>query len=416
MPAFRDGRLLILAAVAFAFARIAGGALPWFLFYTSFGLVLAAFAWAWHLERNLDCLVTVDRERLEVGEELQVRLRVENGGWLPLPWVEVENATPGRLVLDRAPRQATSAGLLGSRVLTFQLHARRRGHYPVGPLRLQAGDGLGLFRVQRQITTRQAVTVYPRVVRISGVPVPLGQPFGHMRTRQKAFQDPSSLADIRPYHPGDSLRYVHWLTSARRGELHLKEFELNATTQMVIGLDLQAPAPAGPGPEAASEAAIGVAASLAELGARQRFEVGLLAVGKERHSLPPLRGLRGYQQILEVLARVEAEGRLTLAQVLGAEAGALAPRSTVALVTCRVTPELADTALRLGASHPVMLVALRAETYGVPVPALALAQRESLVTRLAGRRVAVYLLGAGDDLQRLPEYRVRPTPARTAWR
>lgn len=415
MPAFRDGRLLILAAAAFAFARVAGGALPWFLFYATFGLVLAALAWAWHLERNLDCLIAVDRDRLEVGQELRVRLRVENTSWIPLPWVEVEDDTPGHLVLNSTPRQATSAGVLASRVLEFALRARRRGHYPVGPLKLLTGDGLGLFQVRRQIISRQTVTVYPRVVRISGVPVPLGQPFGHMRTRQKAFQDPSSLADIRPYRPGDSFRYVHWLTSARRGELHLKEFEMNATTQMVICLDLEQKAHVRSDDLDSAETAISVAASLADLGARQGFEVGLLAGGRERHFVPPFRGMRGFQQILEVLARVEAEGHLPLVQMLRSEAATLAPRSTVVLVTARLTAELADVALRLHANHPVMLVLLRAETFAeTGLNGVEAAQREGLVALLTGRRIAVYLLNATDDLQRIAEVRMRYTAPRPA--
>src|SRR5690606_40724979 len=57
------------------------------------------------------------------------------------------------------------------------------------------------------------------------------QPFGRVPTRLRAHQDPTSIADVRPMVPGDSPRFIHWKASARRGELHVKEFELRASTE-----------------------------------------------------------------------------------------------------------------------------------------------------------------------------------------
>lgn len=407
MPACRDRRLPALAAAALALACLAGGPLPWYLFYATAGLVLTGFAWARGIRRAARCRITVDRDRLAAGEELQVCLRLENRGLLPVPWVEVHDRTPERLAVDPARLQATSLGPRGCRTLAFRLQDCRRGHYPVGPFEVSAGDGLGLFQIRQQIASSVAVTVYPRVVPISGFRLPLRQPFGHRRSRLPAFQEASALADIRPYRPGDSLRYVHWLTSARRGELHLKQFEAEAAAQLTIALDLAAGA-AGPGRQAA-EAAIAAAASLADLAVRQGYAVGLLAAGREHHRLPPARGPRGLQQILEALARAEAEGRLPLARLLHAEAGALAAGSTLALVTSRLDPALAGTALQLGSRHAVLLLLLRpAPGSGPALPPEAGAPLEELAAMLAGRGVAVYAPGGVDDLRRLPDCRVTP--------
>lgn len=406
MPAPRDVRLLVLALAAFAFARIAGGTLPWFLFYATFGLVVVAALWAWHIRRNLHCLVALDRDQLEVGQELRVRVRVENEGLLPLPWVEVENGTPDRLVADTSPLAAVSAGVLSTRIIEFNLRARRRGHYPVGPIRLVTGDGLGLFQVRREVVSRHRITVYPRVIPITNLPVPLGQPFGHVRTRQKAFADPSSLAEIRPYRPGDSPRHIHWRTSARRGELHLKEFELNATTQLAIFVDLAAGAHVTGASADTAETGIELAASLAHLAVRRNFELALWAVGGDRHHVPIGRGARTFRQIMAVLARVEANGELPMDRVLRAEAAVLPARATIAAITPALTPALTDTLIRLSASHPVMLVLLKTETFGTSAEGTA--GRDPLLQLLAMRHISVYPLGAGDDLRRLAEMRLRP--------
>lgn len=403
MPAFRDGRLVALAAATLAFARLAGGPLPWFLFYLSAGAVALALGWAWALQRSLRCRVALDRERLEAGQSLQVQVEVHNSGWLPAPWVEVDHATPSRLGRDPAPRQGVTVGPGETCTLTFALEGCRRGHYRVGPFRLTAGDGLGLCAVRREVLSPVWVTVYPRVYPIHDLPLPLGLPFGHLRTRALTMADPANLADIRPYRPGDSPRHIHWATSARRGELYLKEFELNAAAHLALVLDLDREAHrTGPGGETL-ERAVEAAASLAELGARQGFEVSLLATGAARVHVPPARGQRGFVQVLEALARVEADGPTPLAQALCQEAGTLPPRATVGVITPRLTPELAGACLQIRARHPLLLVVIRTETFGAASSA-ELQEREALLAHLAARQVPVYLVGAGDDLRRLAEF------------
>lgn len=398
--------------MAFGFARIAGGALPWYLFYASLGLVLAAALWAWGIQRTLQCTLAVDRYQFQVGETIPVRLRVETEGFLPLPWVEVTDGTPAHLVACDAPRQATAVAPLGSRVVTFHLRARRRGHFRIGPITAVTGDGFGLFTVTRAVESPRPVTVYPRVVPLREAPVPLGQPFGHIRTRQKAFVDPYSLAGIRPYQPGDNPRHIHWRVSARRGELHLKEFELTATTELVIFLDLCAAAHVQGSRGETGETAVELAASLADLAARRHFPLSLVAVGDQRHHVPLTRGHRALDQVLEVLARVEMSGSAPLAQVLQFEAPALPPRATLALITPRLDIALAQEVLRLRESHPLMLIALQAETFAPENPSLqaeAPAQAQ-LRLRLAGARVPVYAVAAGSDIGDLAAMQVLAAP------
>lgn len=401
---------MLLAAVAFGFAQMAGGPLPWYLFYTSFGLVVVAGLWAWQISRTLQCTVSLDRYHLYVGETLRVRLRVETEGLLPLPWIEVNESTPGHLVACDSPQQATSAGGLGSRILTFHLQTRRRGHFRVGPLTTTTGDGFGLFSVTRSVSSHQHVTVYPRIIPLEEMPIPLGQPFGHVRTRQKAFMDPFSLSGIRPYRPGDSLRHIHWAVSARRGELHLKEFELNATTDLAIVLDLEAAAHVASPAGDTAETAVELAASLAHLAARRNFALSVLAVGRQRYHVPLTRGLRAFNRALEVLARVETDGEATLAQVLQTAAASLPPRATLALITPRLDSALAQMVLQLRRSHPLLLVVLRRETYWNGEKAAnprEVAEREQLLARLASARVPVYAVASQGDIAQLAAMRVQ---------
>lgn len=417
----RDWRLPALVVASLVFARMSGGQLPYFIFYLSAGLLAVAFFWARHAGRRTECLIQVESDRTEVGKSLWVKVRLDNDTFLPLPWVEVDDATPQHLVVTDMPRQATSVPLWGSRLVSFRMTARRRGHYTVGPIRVTSGDALGLFQNHREFHSRASVTVYPRVHQIEGLPVPLSQPFGPVRTREKAFEDPSNQAEIREYRPGDNPRHIHWKTSARMGQLMLREYELNATTQMMIVPDLyrrsQVHSTAETGP-ATEETAIEIAASLALLGLRRKIDVGMVCHGQERRAVSSGRGQRSFHEILEVLARVEADGFLPIEQVLELEAASLSARTTLVVITPQLTPRLAEVLIRLRSNHQVMLVLLDRGSFAQPSPDQgevaaadeAASQSVSLTGLLSVKRVAVYLVSAQDDIRRLADLRLTAGP------
>jgi len=399
------------------FARMSGGRMPYFLFYVSTLLLIGGYFWTRHALKRTDCLIMVEKDRVEVGESLGVRVRLDNDTWLPMPWVEIDEKTPQHLVTTDMPRQATSVPLLGSRVIQFKLLARRRGHYHVGPIQLRLGDAMGLFQGQREFQSKTSVTVFPRVHHIESLPIPLSQPFGPVRTQEKAFEDPSNHAEIRPYRPGDNPKHIHWRTSARMGEMMIRQYELNATTQMHIFLDMSAEAQVGRcelGEPSTEEMAVEIAASLAALGLRRKIDTGLVCHGQERFAVSASRGQRTFTEILEVLARAQATGRLPIEKVLELEAAHLTNKSTLVVITPRLNSALAELLLRLRSNHQVMLVLLKAETYGshlpdegAPAPVDETVQ--SLTGLLALRRVAIYSIPADADLRLFPEMRLTMT-------
>jgi uncharacterized protein (DUF58 family) len=400
-----DGRLLLMVGTALLFARLSEGRLPYFFFYMTATLVLFGWLWMRQVLRKLDCIIQVDREQVEVGQDLNVRVRLDNDMMLPVPWVEVDDETSQRLVRTDSPRQATALPLLGARILHFRSTARRRGHYHVGPIRVRMGDPFGFFRGIREFTSRLWITVYPRVHRIEQLPIPLSQPFGPVRTREKAFEDPSNQAEIRPYRPGDNPRHIHWKTTARLGDLMLREYELNATTQMILFPDLSEEAQAASGDLSTEETVVELTASLANLGLRRKIDVGLITHGQDRYQIVQTRGERSFTQILEVLARVEARGRLPIARVLERETAHLSGRSTLVVMTPVLTGHLADVLIRLRARHQVMLVLLAREAFagaGEPAPP----DRVSLTGLLLMRRVSVYLVSGSDEISRLADLRL----------
>jgi len=417
----RDWRLPLLVAVAYAVARLSGGSLPYFLLYLTALLWAGSWLATWYVSRCVTGMLTIDRDRIEVGESVTAKLRLENEGWLPILWLEVDDGTPSHLLASDRPRLGTTLPLMGTRLVRLQLTARRRGRCHVGPIRIRTGDALGLFVREITLHSRQQVTIYPRVHPIGDLPIPLAQPFGPVRTQERAFEDPSNHAEIRHYVPGDNPRHIHWRTTARLGTLMTRQYELSATTQLILFLDLNRAvhvdgSAAGGGPSA--ETAVEIAASLAALALRRKMEAGLVCMGQERFAVSPGRGERTFREIMEVLAEAEAEGEMLMERLLEAETAHLGNRATLVVITPRLNQRLADRLLRLRVNHRVMLVLLDAATFAGRQGAARQADPAAtqLAEMLALRRVAVYRVPHGADLRNLAAMRVQVGEGGAGWR
>ncbi|MGL4555578.1 MAG: DUF58 domain-containing protein [Gemmataceae bacterium] len=107
---------------------------------------------------------------------------------------------------------------------------------------------------------------------------------------------------MRPYRPGDSLRWIHWRTSARRGQLMVKEFEDVPGEDLVLVFD-----PVGPDGEA-FERAVTLAATIAHEWCQRRGDRLLLAVaGRTPEIVDGVTGPAHARRVLEALALVAAE-------------------------------------------------------------------------------------------------------------
>lgn len=117
----------------------------------------------------------------------------------------------------------------------FAIPTTVRGVLSVGPVSVRRGDPLGLF--ERANDRRQAVDlfVHPRTIALDGLSL------GHMRDleglpAQHLSRDDVSFHALREYQPGDDLRHVHWKSTARVGEVMVRQYEETRRSHFVVGL------------------------------------------------------------------------------------------------------------------------------------------------------------------------------------
>jgi len=325
------------AVVLYVIWRIAGGTVPLLMFRSMLFLLIGSYLWTRWMIRSVDCIYEADRREITRGEDVKLTLRFENEGFAPVPNMMAESTLPGR---EGPWRLVTAVPSLKSRVLTMREPLQEHGHYRLGPVRITVADPFGWFYATREVYGNRFVTVYPRIFPVTGQDLPLRRPFGNLRTRIRSFADPSNLADIRPMVPGDNPRHIHWPTSARMGEPYVREFELTASGEVNIVLDLSADEAIYPGRDA-RELAFDLTAGLAATCLRTDLAVGMTARGGHTdHSLRAAKGSRHLQTIMRSLAHARADCEMPLEMVLRRAGYALSAGSTILVVTGRSTPNL----------------------------------------------------------------------------
>ena len=107
----------------------------------------------------------------------------------------------------------------------------------VGPLNIRKGDPFGLVRHEKALAERITVYIHPNIARLNtlnaGVARDLeGQPSGQIVDADLDFYG------LREYEPGDDVRNVHWLSSAKTGTLMIRQYEATRRTDTSMTLDV----------------------------------------------------------------------------------------------------------------------------------------------------------------------------------
>jgi uncharacterized protein (DUF58 family) len=337
---------------------------------------------------NLSAVRTCKRVSAEIGGRIVVEVRVRNAGWLPVPWVLLDDLLPKSALKQRPPRLKVVQGKhvqirmlrpAGETTVKYRVELGARGYYQLGPLVMEGGDLFGLHRRYRVGAEPHYVLVFPKVVPLLGYDLASRRPIGNIRLTHRLYEDPTRIAGVREYQAGDPLNRVHWRATARTGALHSKVYEPSTIAGATVLLDFHKAGYHRRGEPYRSELAVTTAVSLANAVYQMGQQVGLVTnagdaadrirlegwqgdfrtrgaarknAGMQKHSerARPLivdtrRGPEQFQRIRETLARVELSNQMTFA-LLVAEAASRLPRDATVLAVLPAVP--VETALALG--------------------------------------------------------------------
>jgi len=355
--------------------------------YLVAGVYLAGFAWTRYTARHVR-VSRVYTSRAFFDQPVEVRLKFENTGWLPVVWLKAQESLPIELVVSQTNQYVLTLAPKGQAQISYRLLARKRGQYQLGPLQLDSGDLLGLARQTSQRLEEGVLIVYPRIYPLAQIGLPSQSPLGAIREHRPVLEDPARVRGKRDYTPGDSLRRIDWKASASTGRLQVKQYEPSIALNVCVALNLD---PADYEPKrypVTAETAIVTAASIAAWANRQQQPVGLSTNGINPLAdedappvsvLPARRGSAALMPILDHLARVQLGARASCADLLRQASMELAWGATLVLITSQINTDILDhlfaaqrrglnvMLITVGPQSGHMLLQGQAGHFGIPV-------------------------------------------------
>jgi uncharacterized protein (DUF58 family) len=256
--------------------------------------------------------VKVEREfgsRFAVGAETEVRLNVTNNSphlfTLILkdeypPQMKLTNLREARL---RVEPQTTAT-------LIYTLMPPKRGRFEFGRVAVRYLSRLGLVWNQALAGEPASVKVYPNMRRAREAELKaLGARSlvaSHRRTSWRG--EGREFESLRDYVRGDELRHISWTTTARRGKLTTRQYQIERDQTVMIALDAGRLMTARIENETKFDLAVHAALALMSAAARGGDNAGLVVFGRHiKTYLPPKRGVEHIDATLEALHSVEPE-------------------------------------------------------------------------------------------------------------
>jgi uncharacterized protein (DUF58 family) len=376
---------LLLGLATYAVAWLFGAKA---LYPVAAGLVLAPLAartWVRLAASPMRLRRRAGKGALLEGEDVWVTLEAQPESSVPAPSISVTER------LSRVGERTTALRRAGAAYRgTYVLEGVPRGRYVVEAARATIDDPFGLARSEVELETGGSLLVYPRLVALDrlfsehGANVQDGRRL--LLRRPSGFE----LHSVREYERGESLRKVHWKTTARRGQLMVKDLEDAPRDEIAILLDAEAGTEAGESFDVQVRAAGSILRSHAAHGRR-----AVLAVNSAERQSVRVSSLDGeWQAALGVLAAVAADGLRPVVELLARESGPASRALETVLVTARLSGFLATKLIqRAQSGHGISVVWVDAPSFAARPTRV-----EPELLRLQAAGIAVAVVRQGDSL------------------
>src|ERR1700682_4327976 len=365
--------LVTALALLFFFAYITGIRLAYSLLYAFLLIFVVSYFWSKLAADNLSIARTSPEGQYQVGDHFEEQFTIENRSWIPIPLIELTDFSnlpgydPGRVfsLKGRRTRRWTSRGQF-----------KQRGLFTFGPVELRYGDPFGLFTRSLRVAGSRSVVVYPVVRPVGSLDALAASTAGREQLRGRVLDIPPNATTIREYVPTDSVKRIHWASSARLGRLVSRSFETREGGVPWTVLSVEPAVHAGEAPESTLEYAMSLAASITDAGLRRGGAIGLVSNDSRLSIIEAARGDQQRKKLFEHFTLADADGTVPLATLLTSQRHQWRHRGGLIVITPSADEHWPAALLALGGRGPRTLVrCIDPRGFGGAQPGLATAGR-----------------------------------------
>jgi len=220
---------------------------------------------------------------------------------------------------------------------SYRVRLPRRGRYALGPLRVSTRFPFGLFQRTLWLAGDDQLVVLPRLGQLRPGWLQHYQPVPHgTHGARRPGYVPGDFFAVREWQAGDSVRWVHWRSTARHRELVVRQFEQPGERELAILLDLWEPNEPRPEQQRRVELAVSFAATLAaDFCRRSRGQLLLAAASARPACVANSASVAMSREALEMLAVAQASPAAPLSALRDAVLSRVRSQFDVVLISTR---------------------------------------------------------------------------------
>lgn len=270
---------------------------------------------------NLKVYREIKPDRVTVGEEFTITMKVENNKRMPVLFLVIEERIPSELRFigevstykcgnDNWHICKYIMGKFQRKSRTYTLVGDKRGAYIIKSMNVLIGDALGLNIKSREQNDYIEVLICPKVKSIGNFRFDVTNFLGNNTVRRWIHKDPLYIKGVREYNVEDRMKDIHWKTSLKANKLMVKDYDYTSEQQMVIILNTQCGDPCcNYINEELLETSIDIAVALAAKASKESIPTGIWSnahlIYCNENSVNEIQPSTGnFNRILEFCARI----------------------------------------------------------------------------------------------------------------
>lgn len=277
-----------------------------------YDLLLIALAILDHFLSRKPAGLTVERrfrKRFAIGDPNDVILTITNGTGRKLGiWIKDEYPPSMRPMDDREAWFSIDPDTAAE--FTYSLTPPKRGRYEFGKVAGRFRSRLGLVWCQSDLCERESVKIYPNMRRSREIELKAVGANTYLAVRRRSVRrgEGREFESMRDYVRGDELRHISWTTTARRGKLTTRQYQIERDQTIIVALDAGRLMTGRIGDETKFDTAIHAALALVSASTRGGDNCGIVVFGRRiKTFLPPKKSTGHIDGILEALHDIEPE-------------------------------------------------------------------------------------------------------------
>ena len=354
--------------------------------------ILIAISWVWSMLGAAQITARVERSHgpFSVGDTLSERITIRNSSRTPKAWIEIEDKSN---LPDITFREVASIGLMVTfKSINIEGTLTQRGEYQLGPLVLRTSDPFGLFPRKIQFEGIEKVLIYPKIQNIPNFASSHIHMVGESSRRQRLNALSTDVSSVREYSDGDPIGRIHWLSTARTGNLMVKQFDQGSAGEIWVLFDQHIDAQAGEGKESTDEYGATIAASTINRYTNNFMPVGYAAHGSQSIVAPPEHNTAHRDNILRHIAASKPTGNIPLLDAIAEIDRELYISSTLVVITAAHNGEWITALASLQKRGvKVICVAMDRESFGND-------SNEEIYSNLTSQGITSYRITQGDNI------------------